>query len=141
MKPLLPRCKPDLSGFGLGRPNYPLVAVVHGNGHDYDFLLQHLARNGFIAASIDLRFLSGTTPIHGMNGLGRANVFFQHMAVLQARFGAKVTPNRRIKSAGEERKNHMNPLIQVDNPAILHRPCACLSLSPTLDRIPLFLSA
>ena len=103
MKPLLPWCKPDLSGFGLGRANYPLVAVVHGNGHDYtsyDFLLQHLARNGFIAASIDLRFLSGTTPIHGMNGLGRANVFFQHMAVLQARFGAKVTPNCRIKSAG-----------------------------------------
>lgn len=67
------------------KPNYPLVVVVHGNGHSYtsyDFLLQHLARNGFIAASIHL--------VGGMRGLGRANVFFQHLPVLQAAFGSKL---------------------------------------------------
>jgi len=36
--------------------NYPLVVIVHGNGHDYrdyQWLLEHLARNGFLAASVD----------------------------------------------------------------------------------------
>lgn len=67
------------------KANYPLVVVVHGNGHSYasyDFLLQHLARNGFIAASIHLN--------SGMRGLGRANVFFQHLPVIQAAFGSTV---------------------------------------------------
>ena len=75
---------------------YPLVAIVHGNGHDYtayDFLLQHLARNGFIAASIDNRFLSGGVPVHGMHGLGRANCFFKHLEVLKAKFGTKMQDN------------------------------------------------
>lgn len=70
------------------RPDYPLVVVIHGNGHSYasyDFLLDHLARNGFIAASIHLE--------GDMNALGRANVFFRHLAVLQARFGARVQNN------------------------------------------------
>jgi hypothetical protein len=67
------------------KANYPLVVVVHGNGHSYtsyDLLLQHLARNGFIAASVHLN--------GGMNGLGRANVFFQHLPILRAAFGAKL---------------------------------------------------
>lgn len=39
------------------KAEYPLVVIVHGNGHDYkDYrsLSQQLARNGFIVASIDL---------------------------------------------------------------------------------------
>lgn len=75
------------------KPNFPLVVIVHGNGHDYgayDFLLQHLARNGFVAASIDNRYLSGTTLVHGMHGLGRANNFFQHLTVLRTKFGPKL---------------------------------------------------
>ena len=75
------------------KPNFPLVVIVHGNGHDYttyDFLLQHLAKNGFIAASIDNRYLSGGVLVHGMHGLGRANNFFQHLTVLKTKFGAKV---------------------------------------------------
>jgi hypothetical protein len=67
------------------KASYPLVVVVHGNGHSYtsyDFLLQHLARNGFIAASVHLK--------GDMSGLGRANVFFQHLPILQAAFGAKL---------------------------------------------------
>lgn len=66
-------------------PDYPLIVVVHGNGHSYtsyDFLLQHLARNGFVAASIHLN--------GGMRGLGRANVLFEHLAILKPAFGAKL---------------------------------------------------
>ncbi len=77
---------PDL--ISVAQADYPLVVVIHGNGHDYanyDFLLQHFSRNGFVAASIHLA--------NGMMGLGRANVFFQHLAVLQARFGAKLQNN------------------------------------------------
>lgn len=69
-------------------PNYPMIVIIHGNGHSYtsyDFLLQHFARNGFIAASIHL--------VSNMRALGRANVFFHHMTVLQTRFGAKIENN------------------------------------------------
>lgn len=75
----------DPSQISAVKANYPLVVVVHGNGHSYtsyDFLLQHLARNGFVAASVHLN--------GGMAGLGRANVFYQHLPVLQAAFGAKL---------------------------------------------------
>jgi hypothetical protein len=49
---------PSLCGDGTDDPPgpLPLVVVVHGDGHDhldYNYLLRHLARNGFIAASID----------------------------------------------------------------------------------------
>lgn len=39
------------------KAEYPLVVIVHGNGHnykDYRSVSKHLARNGFIVASIDL---------------------------------------------------------------------------------------
>lgn len=78
------------------KPSYPLAIVVHGNGHDYtsyDFLLQHLARNGFIAASIENRFVGGSGLQHGMHGLGRANNLFKHIPVLQALFGTKAQNN------------------------------------------------
>jgi dienelactone hydrolase len=78
------------------KPDYPLVVIVHGNGHNYtayDFLLRHLAQNGFVAASIDNRYLLGGSPAHGMHGLGRANNFFRHLAVLKAKFGPKLQNN------------------------------------------------
>lgn len=68
--------------------DYPLIVIIHGNGHSYtsyDWLLQHLARNGFIAAAIHLN--------GGMGALGRANVFFQHLPLLQAAFGARMQNN------------------------------------------------
>jgi dienelactone hydrolase len=37
--------------------NMPLVMILHGNGYDYDeygYLQAHLARNGFVSASIDV---------------------------------------------------------------------------------------
>ncbi len=86
----------DPAQISASKPDYPLVVIVHGNGHNYtsyDFQLQHLAMNGFIAASIDNRYLSGASLVHGMHGLGRANTFFQHLAVLKAKFGAKLQNN------------------------------------------------
>ncbi|GAA4725384.1 hypothetical protein GCM10023325_23960 [Sphingomonas lutea] len=68
--------------------NYPLIVVIHGNGHNYtsyDFLLQHLARNGFIAASIHIN--------SGMSGLGRANMLFEHLGILKPAFGSKLQNN------------------------------------------------
>jgi hypothetical protein len=64
------------------QPNYPLFVVVHGNGHiytNYAFLLEHLARNGFIAMSIHIDT--------GRNGLARANAFFDHLSTIRTIFG------------------------------------------------------
>jgi len=116
------------------KPNYPLVVIVPGNGHNYtsyDFLLQHFARNGFIAASIDCRYLSGTALVHGMNGLGRANVFFQHMTVLKAKFGATVQNNIGIMghSRGGEAVLKIARLNQ--QLTLNHNINAVVSLAPT----------
>ncbi len=70
------------------KADYPLIVIIHGNGHNYvsyDFLLQHFAKNGFIAASIHLN--------GGMRGLGRANMFFEHHAILQSAFGSNMQNN------------------------------------------------
>lgn len=106
--------------------NYPLVVVIHGNGHnyvDYDFLLKHFAKNGFVAASVHVP--TGTA------GLGRANIFFRHMAVLKAKFGSKLQNNIGIMghSRGGEavlkvaRLNHEQ--------ALGHDINAVISLAPT----------
>jgi len=65
--------------------NYPLFLVVHGNGHtytNYAFLLEHLARNGFIAVAIHLN--------GGLSGLARANAFFDHFSTLGTVFGTSL---------------------------------------------------
>lgn len=70
------------------KPNYPLFVVVHGNGHtytNYGFLLDHMARNGFIAISIHLT--------SDRKGLGRANAFFDHITTINTVFGASVQNN------------------------------------------------
>jgi hypothetical protein len=67
------------------KASYPLFVVVHGNGHtytNYAFLLEHMARNGFIAVSIHLNT--------GLAGLARANAFFDHITTINAIFGASV---------------------------------------------------
>jgi hypothetical protein len=67
---------------------FPLIVIVHGNGHNYatyDFLLEHFAKNGFIAASIHLT--------GGMRAHGRANVLFEHLLVLTAKFGSALQSN------------------------------------------------
>jgi hypothetical protein len=65
--------------------NYPLFVVVHGNGHtytNYAFLLEHMARNGFIAMSIHLN--------NGLKGLARANAFFDHITTIGTIFGSSL---------------------------------------------------
>ncbi len=122
----------DPAQISAAKPDYPLVVVVHGNGHNYtsyDFLLQHLARNGFIAASINARI--GAAMANGMHGLGRANVFFEHMAVLQARFAAKLQNNVGIMghSRGGEAVVKIARLNQ--QLALGHNINAVVSLAPT----------
>ena len=73
------------SQISAAKPNYPLFVVVHGNGHtytNYAFLLEHMARNGFIAVSIHLN--------GGLSGLARANAFFDHITTVNTIFGASV---------------------------------------------------
>lgn len=75
------------------RPSYPVVVVVHGNSFahqqdsylGYDYLLSHLARNGFIAASVHCSY--------DMKGTGRARVLRKHLDLLFAKFGTKAANN------------------------------------------------
>ena len=68
--------------------NYPLVVVVHGNASQstsylgYEYLLEHLARNGFVAASIHLETDQMATD--------RARVLLHRIPILQTLFGAKL---------------------------------------------------
>ncbi len=67
-----------------------MVVVVHGNGADggylgYEYLLDHLAKNGFIAASIHLEV--------NENGTDRARVLRRHLQILFPMFGAHVANN------------------------------------------------
>lgn len=108
------------------QPNYPLVVVIHGNGHSYtsyDFLLEHFARNGFIAASIHLNT--------GMSGLGRANVFFYHMAVLQAKFGAKLQNNIGIMGHSRGGEAVLKAARLNQQQGLGHGINAVISLAPT----------
>jgi dienelactone hydrolase len=63
---------------------YPMVVVVHGNSasllsyRGYDYLLDHLARNGMIAASIHV--------YPGAAGVSRARVLFAHLEILRSKF-------------------------------------------------------
>jgi len=71
--------------------SYPLIVVVHGNSgstnsyQGYNYLLEHLSKNGFIAASIHLN--------PGMKGSGRARMMFKNIEVLQSKFGSKLANN------------------------------------------------
>jgi hypothetical protein len=66
------------------KASYPLAIIVHGQGHTYlayDYLLNHWAANGMIAASISLN--------SGQTGTDRAQVLFAHINKLKTKFGAK----------------------------------------------------
>jgi hypothetical protein len=71
--------------------SYPLVVLVHGNSsftnsyQGYDYLLDHLALNGFIAASIHMQ--------PGQNGTDRARILQAHLPILFGMFGPKAANN------------------------------------------------
>jgi hypothetical protein len=78
------------SQISAAQANYPLVVVVHGNGPlggylGYEYLLDHLAENGFIAASIHME--------PGETGTDRARVLRRHLQILFSMFGAHVANN------------------------------------------------
>lgn len=78
----------NASQISVAKADYPLVVVVHGNGHNYTnygFLLDHLARNGFVAMSIHIA--------SNKNGLARANAFFDHLSIIKQIFGLKLQNN------------------------------------------------
>ena len=109
--------------------NYPIVVVVHGNSsaltsyQGYNYLLEHWARNGFIAASIHLQ--------PGMRGTGRARVLFAHLTALKSKFGAKAANNIGIMghSRGGEAVAIAARLNQLES--LGHDINAVISLAPT----------
>lgn len=116
------------------QPDYPLIVVVHGNWHDYttyDFLLEHFAKNGFIAASIDLRHVAGSGLTHDMRGLGRANVLFKHLAVLEAKFGSKLQNNIGIMGHSRGGEGVVKAARLNKQQTLGHNINAIISLAPT----------
>jgi hypothetical protein len=116
----------DPAQISTAQPNYPLIVVIHGNGHSYtsyDFLLDHFAKSGFIAASIHLNT--------GMSGLGRANVFFHHLAVLQTKFGAKLQNNIGIMGHSRGGEAVLKAARLNQQQALGHSINAVISLAPT----------
>jgi hypothetical protein len=73
------------------RASYPVVVLVHGNSgftnsyQGYDYLLDHLALNGFIAASIHMQ--------PGQQGTDRARMLQTHLPILFGMFGARAANN------------------------------------------------
>lgn len=71
---------------------YPMVVVVHGNASSllsykgYDYLLEHLARNGMIAASIHV--------YPNARGISRARALFKHLEILKTKFGDSIDLDR-----------------------------------------------
>jgi hypothetical protein len=69
--------------------SYPMLIAVHGNSYlhqtdsylGYNYLLEHWAKNGFIAASVHCEY--------DMDATGRSRVLFEHIGLLKAKFGAK----------------------------------------------------
>lgn len=106
--------------------SYPVVVIVHGNGHnyrDYSYLLEHFAKNGFIAASIHLN--------GGMYGTGRARVLFKHLDILKTRFGTTMANNIGIMghSRGGEAVTIAPRVNQTET--LGHNINAIISLAPT----------
>lgn len=76
------------SQISAAKASYPLAVIVHGNGHTYEaynYLLDHWAANGLIAASIHLNGNQTATD--------RARVLFEHINKLKVKFGAKAQNN------------------------------------------------
>ena len=117
------------SQISAAQATYPMVIVVHGNSSaltsylGYNYLLEHLAKNGFIAASIHLN--------PGMAATGRARILFEHINLLKTKFGTTAANNIGIMghSRGGEavvaatRINHQE--------ALGHSINAVVSLAPT----------
>lgn len=112
------------------RASYPLAIIVHGNGHTYEaynYLLDHWAANGLIAASIHLNGDQRATD--------RARVMFEHINKLKTKFGAKAQNNIGVMghSRGGEGVATAPRLNQQDS--LGHNLNAVISLAPTNQHV------
>jgi len=114
-------------GISALQASYPMLVAVHGAGHNYgnyDYLLNHWAQNGFIAASIHLG---------NMHGIGRARILFEHLAILKgvSMFGPKAANN--IGIMGHSRGGEAVVIAaRLNHEEILgHGINAIISLAPT----------
>jgi len=79
------------SQISAAQQNYPVVVCVHGNASQtnsyqgYDYLLDHLARNGFIAVSIHMQ--------PGQTGTDRARILQNHLPIIFSMFGSHAANN------------------------------------------------
>ena len=124
----------DPAQISLAQPNYPLIVIIHGNGQSYtayDFLLQHFARNGFIAASIDVRYFNGSVEAHGMGAQGRAEALFHHLTVINTKFGAKVQNNIGIMGHSRGGEAVIKAARFNQQQTLGHNINAVISLAPT----------
>jgi hypothetical protein len=86
----------DTSTISNGSATYPLVAIVHGNGHsfdEYDSLLKQFALNGFIACSIACET--------GLGSKTRVKILIDHLRRLKTNFSTKI--ENRIGLLGHSR--------------------------------------
>ncbi len=111
------------------QPNYPIVIAVHGNSTDvtsylgYNYLLEHWAKNGFIAASVH------SSP--GMEATGRTRVLFEHIGRLKSRFGATAQNNIGIMGHSRGGEAVVAALRINKNEALGHNLNAVICLSPS----------
>ena len=79
------------SQISAAQPNYPVVFCVHGNStqllgyQGYNYLLDHLAHNGFIAVSIHMQ--------PGQTGTDRARILQDHLPIIFGMFGTHADNN------------------------------------------------
>lgn len=124
----------DPAQISSAQPDYPLIVIIHGNGHDYtsyDALMQHFARNGFIAASIDVRYFNGSTDVHHMRGQGRAEMLFYHLTVLQGKFTDKMQNNIGIMGHSRGGEAVIKAARINQQQGYIHNINAVISLAPT----------
>lgn len=111
------------------QPNYPLIVIVHGNSPDvtsylgYNYLLDHWAKNGFIAASVHC------AP--GMEATGRARVLFEHINLLKSKFGASVQNNIGIMGHSRGGEAVVAALRLNQNEALGNNFAAVICLAPS----------
>jgi hypothetical protein len=124
------------SQISAAKASYPMTIIVHGNGHTfeaYNYLLDHWAANGFIAASIHLN--------GGQTATDRAKVLFAHINKLKTKFGSKAANNVGIMghSRGGEGVATVPRLNQQGG--LGHNLNAVISLAPTNQHVNEFIVA